>query len=53
METRIMVAYALCAAMALFFTLVIVRYMRIRRQFKIRQSGRGKNVVEADQTPSE
>ncbi len=44
METRLIVAYVLCAVMALILVGVAVRYFNNRRQFKIRQSGRGKNV---------
>lgn len=44
METRLIVAFALCAIMALILAAVAVRYFHNRRQFKIRQSGRGKNL---------
>jgi hypothetical protein len=43
MENRLIIAYALCAVMLLILTAVAVRYANNRKQFKIRQSGRGKN----------
>ena len=43
METRLIVAYALCAVMALILFAAAVRYFHNRRQFRIRQSGRSKN----------
>jgi hypothetical protein len=42
MQTEEMVAYALCIGMMLFFAFGTVRYARKRKQFKIRQMGRGK-----------
>ncbi len=42
MESRLMIAFALCAIMALIFIVAAVRYRNNRKQFKIRQSGRGK-----------
>ncbi|MFN3620696.1 MAG: hypothetical protein ACK4S7_10410 [Sphingorhabdus sp.] len=48
-----MIAYALCALMALLLAFALGRYLRNRRQFKIRQMGRGKNLPEIDQTPSD
>jgi uncharacterized membrane protein YidH (DUF202 family) len=53
METRFIIAYALCAVMALVLVFALVRYVRNRRQFKIRQMGRGKNLSDTDQTPSQ
>lgn len=53
METREVVAYALCAIMVLFLLLAFARYRRNRRQFKIRQMGRGKNTIEIDPSASE
>lgn len=44
MEDRHFVAIALCALMALILIALTVRYFSNKRQFKIRQSGRGKNV---------
>lgn len=43
METRVIIAYALCAVMALLLAVAVGRHLRNRRQFKIRQLGRGKN----------
>ena len=53
METRLIIAFALCAVMALVLTIVAVRYFISRRQFKIRQSGRGKNFTAVEQVPAE
>jgi hypothetical protein len=53
METRLVVAYALCAVMALILAGVAVRYFNNRRQFKIRQSGRGKNTAGIDSVAAE
>jgi hypothetical protein len=53
METRFIIAYALCAVMALVLAFALGRYVRNRRQFKIRQMGRGKNLSDTDQTPSQ
>lgn len=53
METRLVIAYALCAVMALIFVAVAVRYLHNRRQFKIRQAGRGKSTNLADGAPTE
>ncbi len=53
METRFIIAYALCAVMALVLVFVVGRYLRNRRQFKIRQMGRGKKPADIDQTLSE
>jgi uncharacterized membrane protein YidH (DUF202 family) len=44
METRFIIAFVLCALMALILIAFTVRYYSNKRQFKIRQSGRGKNV---------
>jgi hypothetical protein len=44
METRVVLAYALCAAMAVILAFTLVRYVRNKRQFKLRQMGRGKNA---------
>lgn len=43
MENRLIIAYALCAIMVLILAAIAVRYVNSRKQFKIRQSGRGKN----------
>jgi hypothetical protein len=51
METRLLVAYVLCALLAIVVFFAIGRYVRNRRQFKIRQSGRGKNVPGNDGMP--
>ena len=53
METRFIIAYALCAVMTLVLAFGVGRYVRNRRQFKIRQMGRGKNLSDTDQTPSQ
>jgi uncharacterized membrane protein SpoIIM required for sporulation len=53
METRLIVAYALCAAMGLLLAAFSVRYVVNRRQFKIRQSGRGKNIAKPNNVPAE
>jgi hypothetical protein len=53
METRLIIAFALCAVMALIFIAIVVRYVSNRRQFKIRQSGRGKNSANTDGFPAE
>lgn len=53
METRVIIAYALCALMALLLAFAAGRYVRNRRQFKIRQMGRGKHLSDNDQNPSE
>jgi len=44
METRIIVAYALLATMLVGAAIFGARYVYRRRQFKIRQMGRGKNI---------
>jgi hypothetical protein len=43
MEERLLVAYALSAIMILLLGLGLLRYVSARRQYKIRQMGRGKN----------
>jgi hypothetical protein len=43
MEERLLVAYALSAIMILCLGLGLQRYLAARRQYKIRQMGRGKN----------
>ncbi len=43
MEDRVLAAYALSAVMVLVFALAVRRYVIGRRQYKIRQMGRGKN----------
>ncbi|MBL0922966.1 MAG: hypothetical protein IBJ12_00680 [Sphingomonadaceae bacterium] len=53
METRLIVAYALCAALVLILSALAIRYASNRRQFKIRQSGRGKNIANPDNVPAE
>ncbi|MGB5078809.1 MAG: hypothetical protein WBO17_15120 [Sphingorhabdus sp.] len=50
MEDRHIVAYTLCAAMVVFLGIAVARYLAKRRQFRIRQSGRGKN---SDSLPAE
>jgi hypothetical protein len=52
METRLIIAFALCAVMALILTVFAVRYFSNRRQFKIRQSGRGKSPANIDEMPA-
>ncbi|MBJ7527463.1 MAG: hypothetical protein JHD10_09540 [Sphingomonadaceae bacterium] len=47
METRVIVAFALCAAMAVILAFTLGRYVRNKRQFKLRQMGRGKNAPSA------
>jgi hypothetical protein len=44
MEMRLVLAYALCAAMAIILVFALGRYVRNKRQFKLRQMGRGKNA---------
>jgi hypothetical protein len=53
METRLVVAYALCAVMVLILVAVAIRYLNNRRQFKIRQAGRGKNSNDNGGVPAE
>jgi hypothetical protein len=53
METRLIIAAALCAAMALISIAIALRYFSNRRQFKIRQSGRGKNSANPGGLPAE
>jgi cytochrome c biogenesis protein CcdA len=53
METRLIVAYALCAALVLILAALAVRYANNRRNFKIRQSGRGKNTPDVEGVPAE
>jgi len=43
-ETRLIVAFVLIAIMVLALIFAAVRYSRRRKQFKIRQMGRGKAV---------
>ncbi|MFN5127300.1 MAG: hypothetical protein ACK519_02905 [Sphingomonadaceae bacterium] len=40
-------AYVLCAAMALVLVFTLGRYVRKKKQFKLRQMGRGKNAPSA------
>jgi hypothetical protein len=47
METRVVLAYVLCAAMALVLVFTLGRYVRKKKQFKLRQMGRGKNAPSA------
>lgn len=55
MENRLIIAYALCAIMALIFAGITMRYLNNKKQFKIRQSGRGKSSGEtiSDGVPAE
>jgi hypothetical protein len=53
MENRVIIAYALCALMLLILVVVAARHMSSRRQFKIRQSGRGKNSPNGEKQPAE
>lgn len=55
MENRLIIAYVLCAIMLLVFAAIAVRYFDNRKQFKVRQSGRGKNNgdINADSVPAE
>ncbi|MFN0045653.1 MAG: hypothetical protein ACKVOS_04225 [Sphingorhabdus sp.] len=53
MENRYIIAYALCALMLLVLAFVTARYVSNRRQFKIRQSGRGKNLPNTENQPAE
>jgi hypothetical protein len=53
METRVLIAYALCAVMAFILIFAVGRYLRNRRQFKIRQMGRGKNSGDVNGTTAE
>ena len=53
MENRVIIAYALCAIMVLVLALVVARYVASRRQFKIRQSGRGKNLSNLENRSAE
>jgi hypothetical protein len=50
MEDRHIIAYTLCAAMVIFLSVFLARYLHNRRQFKLRQSGRGKS---SDSVPAE
>jgi hypothetical protein len=47
MDERLLVAYALSAIMILLIGLGLHRYFAIRRQYKIRQMGRGKNNLDS------
>lgn len=55
MENRLIIAYALCAIMVLILAAIAVRYFNNRKQFKIRQSGRGKSndAMIPDSVPAE
>ncbi|HNW19572.1 MAG TPA: hypothetical protein PKK17_13780 [Sphingorhabdus lacus] len=53
MESRLIIAYSLCAIMLLILAALTVRYLINRRQFKIRQSGRGKTTNVSDSFPAE
>lgn len=53
MESRLVIAYSLCAIMLLVLVALAVRYFVNRRQFKIRQSGRGKTTNTQDNLPAE
>jgi hypothetical protein len=53
MESRLIIAYSLCAIMLLILAALVVRYFVNRRQFKIRQSGRGKTTNAQDNLPAE
>jgi cytochrome c biogenesis protein CcdA len=53
MEDRHIIAYALGAAMVLFIVFVMVRYVNNRRQFKLRQLGRGKSTTNITSVPAE
>lgn len=44
MEMRLIIAYALCATMVLIIVAISLRHFNNRKKFKVRQSGRGKNV---------
>jgi len=44
METRFIVAYTLSAVLILLALFAVSRYLQKRREFKIRQMGRGKNI---------
>jgi len=44
METRVIVAYTLSAVLILLALFVVSRYLKKRREFKVRQMGRGKNI---------
>ena len=53
MESRLIIAYSLCAIMLLILAALAMRYFINRRQFKIRQSGRGKTTNAQDNLPAE
>lgn len=53
METRIIVAYALGALLVLILGAVAARHLANRRQFKVRQAGRGKNKGTTESLPAE
>jgi hypothetical protein len=53
MESRLIIAYSLCAILLLILAALTVRYFNNRRQFKIRQSGRGKTTNAKDSFPAE
>jgi hypothetical protein len=53
MENRVIIAYALCAIMVLVLAVLVARYVASRRQFKIRQSGRGKNLPNLEDQTAE
>jgi hypothetical protein len=50
MEDRHIIAYTLCAAMVIILSVFLARHLNNRRQFKLRQSGRGKSH---DSVPAE
>lgn len=53
MESRLIIAYSLCAILLLILAAITFRYLNNRRQFKIRQSGRGKTTNVKDNFPVE
>jgi heme/copper-type cytochrome/quinol oxidase subunit 2 len=51
-ETRLIIALVLITILVLALLFVVARYYRRRKQFKIRQMGRGKAVPGQGSNPS-
>ena len=45
METRLVVALSLIGVFVVLLTWAVIKYTRKRREFAIRQAGRGKNNI--------
>ena len=53
MEKRLIVAFVLITILALSLIFAVVRYYRRRKQFKMRQMGRGKTVPGTGTNPAD